>query len=529
MLNFNNTLTSKIISLTIAVSFLMTDISYVGAYQQGSLRVPMRDGRTLERVRKEMKRQQSVAQSPAAATENATFLHTAISMIVGRYETKYLNRDGRVLMNTPHGAYGPSHENDIEKILDAAKLGPDVIFGDLGSGLGHLLFRAVARARGAKRVFGWEIDGALFNDSCEIRDELRRYPEFANADIGIKHQSYLEGGSGIEECDVLYWYYNQGPYDGGLRNDEKLQEELMNRKFKPCARIIVYGGGPWHNTFRLIEEKHDATLVYRIYDLNSFGYTTDASYPGGEFYHTSWAHVQDVGLGENYDPNDMIIWYEKKKGNPPKKVDKLLINTLRSDAVKTGTGVLVKLEESWFYAFYINKQKVLISEDIIKAIGQEKIIGILEMAVTKADFKATKDKLPLIISSLLQSPRMFEDHNQNGFIGINQAFLGLYRQYEWDVETKLYIGILLQVGLEHELRHEKGETDEDKLTEIDVRRIVELCKVHKVDPGKFTEFLKKEKIVDEEFERRIKIKSTPAVAPKLGETLRAAGAARENI
>src|SRR3989338_2414367 len=57
MLNFNNVLTSKIISLAIAVSFLMTDISYVGAYQQGSLRVPMGEKRTLERVGKEMRRQ----------------------------------------------------------------------------------------------------------------------------------------------------------------------------------------------------------------------------------------------------------------------------------------------------------------------------------------------------------------------------------------------------------------------------------------------------------------------------------------
>src|SRR3989338_7214681 len=68
MLNFTNTLTSKIISLAIAVSFILADISYAGAYQQGSLRVPMGEKRTLERVGKEMKRQ-SGAQKPAAALD----------------------------------------------------------------------------------------------------------------------------------------------------------------------------------------------------------------------------------------------------------------------------------------------------------------------------------------------------------------------------------------------------------------------------------------------------------------------------
>src|SRR3989338_2910157 len=46
MSNFNNTPTSKIISLAIAVSFLMADISYAEAYQQGSLRVPVGEGYT---------------------------------------------------------------------------------------------------------------------------------------------------------------------------------------------------------------------------------------------------------------------------------------------------------------------------------------------------------------------------------------------------------------------------------------------------------------------------------------------------
>ena len=50
MLNFNKILTSKIISLIIAVSFLMADISYAGTYQQGVLRVPVGQGHTYSRM-----------------------------------------------------------------------------------------------------------------------------------------------------------------------------------------------------------------------------------------------------------------------------------------------------------------------------------------------------------------------------------------------------------------------------------------------------------------------------------------------
>lgn len=50
MLNFNNNLTSKIISLITAVSFLLADISYAGICQQDSLRVPVGGKRTYYRV-----------------------------------------------------------------------------------------------------------------------------------------------------------------------------------------------------------------------------------------------------------------------------------------------------------------------------------------------------------------------------------------------------------------------------------------------------------------------------------------------
>ena len=69
MINFNNTLTSKIISLIIAVSFLMTDISYAGASSQGSLRVPVGQRVTRYRMEKAMEGQQKGAKPPKSLRE----------------------------------------------------------------------------------------------------------------------------------------------------------------------------------------------------------------------------------------------------------------------------------------------------------------------------------------------------------------------------------------------------------------------------------------------------------------------------
>lgn len=57
MSNFNNTLASKIISLIIAVSFLLADISYAGAYQEGVLRVPVGQKGTNNRVEEALRKQ----------------------------------------------------------------------------------------------------------------------------------------------------------------------------------------------------------------------------------------------------------------------------------------------------------------------------------------------------------------------------------------------------------------------------------------------------------------------------------------
>lgn len=74
MLNFNNTLTSKIISLIIAVSFLMTDISYAGAFQEGLLRVPVGEKRTSNRMEELIRKQAAVQLAVSPPKLNAASL-----------------------------------------------------------------------------------------------------------------------------------------------------------------------------------------------------------------------------------------------------------------------------------------------------------------------------------------------------------------------------------------------------------------------------------------------------------------------
>ena len=213
--------------------------------------------------------------APEKIAERIALAELAISRIIDKYAQKYTNGKGEVLKSTPNGVFAPSHVEDIGIMLDAAGVGPGVKFGDLGGGLGDVMFRAAAR--GAD-VIGWEIEEDIFNDSCKARDELKKTPDFANANIDIRHKNYLEENSGIEECNCLYWYYNQ---NSTATNDRALQIRLSNAKFKPGTRLIVYGGERWQG-FRLIKEEIDTiTLSYRIYETGDDGSFTNFSSGSG--------------------------------------------------------------------------------------------------------------------------------------------------------------------------------------------------------------------------------------------------------
>ena len=83
MLNFNNTLTSKIISLTIAVLFLLAGIGYAGVSQEGALRVPVGEGATYKRIieaEKGQSEQGSLDQSQAAIVRISKWQESIKSM-----------------------------------------------------------------------------------------------------------------------------------------------------------------------------------------------------------------------------------------------------------------------------------------------------------------------------------------------------------------------------------------------------------------------------------------------------------------
>ncbi len=215
--------------------------------------------------------------------------------------------------------------------------------------------------------------------------------------------------------------------------------------------------------------------------------------------HASWAHVEKLSP-ENYHKSRMIM-----PGGYTVVLS--LINRLRKhkEANEAAIGKTIELEGLEGHKFKVTEtqgQRILVSKDIIDTMSDGETMALLSNALSAIGFGKTKDGLPLIISSLFKSPRFFEDCKENGFIGINQTFLELYRNNPLQKE---YLKILLQVGLEHELRHEKGVTDELELTKIDAKRILDLCAPNSINAASFMKLLKDNSIIDEQFERIVQV------------------------
>lgn len=238
------------------------------------------------------------------------------------------------------------------------------------------------------------------------------------------------------------------------------------------------------------DQSNVLTWVSEILDV-----LKDASRSDSNILHASWTSVKYLNKGRNYDASDMIM-------SDRRVADISLIKSLREQAKGADIGRDVEIEGYEFNVIEIKNQKILISKDISKVISDGEMLAILSRALSETDFKNTQDGLPLIVISLLKSPRMFEDCRRNGFIGINQAFLGLYKN---NPQSRKYLQVLLQVGLEHELRHEAGKTDEFELANIDASRMWKLCNIEKVNIAEFIEFLKVKGIIDERFEKTIRL------------------------
>ena len=210
-----------------------------------------------------------------------------------------------------------------------------------------------------------------------------------------------------------------------------------------------------------------------------------------EAQHASWAQVEQLSP-ENYDESNLML-------DEKILIDQDLISELRVSGRSMIIGAPFGLNGNRFVLEEVNGQKVLVSKDIIDSVTEGEAMAILADALSKTRFINPNPELPLVIASLYKSPRLFEDCRNNGFIGINQAFLKLYNKYKDNPEIKQYLKIILQTGLEHEIRHEAGMTDESELKAIDARAIIKSCNANNMHPEDLISFLGKENIIDEDF------------------------------
>ncbi len=207
-----------------------------------------------------------------------------------------------------------------------------------------------------------------------------------------------------------------------------------------------------------------------------------------KLHHASWAHVHGLYGGEYYDKSNLAM-------ADGMIIDRPLVRLLHEEGERLARGQKAELGGKYvFEAVEIKGLKALVSQDIIDGTDGE-ILAILSKSLAELDFKSLRGDTPFILTSLSKSLRLFEDHAKNYFAGINQAFLRFYKQYKSDPSRKVYLDILLQVALEHELRHETGKADDA----IDAARIMELCTEKGMGVDGFISFFMDEKVIDEEF------------------------------
>lgn len=139
------------------------------------------------------------------------------------------------------GPYVPSRQEDVERMIDIARLTPGDRAADLGSGDGRIVI-AAAKA-GVADALGVEINGALVQTS-----------RLAAKRLGVENARFVRESfwkSDLRDRTVVFLY--QVPYTM-RRLEGKLREELP-----PGARIISNG-------FRFVEwqpaEEHGNIRVY---------------------------------------------------------------------------------------------------------------------------------------------------------------------------------------------------------------------------------------------------------------------------
>jgi hypothetical protein len=144
----------------------------------------------------------------------------------------------------------------------------------------------------------------------------------------------------------------------------------------------------------------------------------------------------------------------------------LWVNGVRIDDVKNGVDNRreeIKAQEEHI-TYDINGKKVHISNEFRdKCVASGFDITWLNMYLQNmfADTETMPRGNEIFIDLLSGSEHLFEDHTQNGYIGINQQL--------FSVKDKGLIDKLLKVGIRHELKHEAGtEKTEEELLQEDI-------------------------------------------------------------
>ena len=126
-----------------------------------------------------------------------------------------------------------------------------------------------------------------------------------------------------------------------------------------------------------------------------------------------------------------------------------------------------------FKAFAGKTVDIIVENELVDKIDKDKIIQILSSAIKRVDSPSPNIKDTLFIGILDKSTNLFEDHLNNGFIGVNEGILY--------IEDKTVKQAVLEAGLIHEISHEiqgplnttQYRSFEEKMMFADIKFIIE--------------------------------------------------------
>lgn len=143
-----------------------------------------------------------------------------------------------------------------------------------------------------------------------------------------------------------------------------------------------------------------------------------------------------------------------------------------------------KLKE--FSSFKGKKLDIIIENGLNNYLSKDDILNILAASISRLDTRAVNFKEGIFIGYLDKSTNLFEDHLNNGFIGVNA---GIFQMQDEDVKRAI-----IHAGIIHELTHEfKGSLNsleydifEERMMFCDMKFLIEY--MAKIEYGKDIDF-----------------------------------------